>query len=110
MASGGGTTFLLAFLGVPCRHLSSMVLPGAASTYNCTEDGLSGWYNIKADGDNAYVYFGHGDKWDAANEGVKITAEEHITRFFRGEQLGYYTARGFVRLERIEFVPLIEEN
>jgi hypothetical protein len=90
--------------------MSSRVLPGAVGAYHFTEDGLYGWYNIKADGDTCYVYFGHGDKWDRDNEGVKITEEEHITRFFNGEKLGYYTAGGLVRLEKIEFVPLIEEN
>ncbi|MCK9629395.1 MAG: hypothetical protein M0R37_12500 [Bacteroidales bacterium] len=97
-----------AFVGLPCRTIWTRVLPGPVATYN-EEPNLSGWYNVKAEDDEAYVCFGHSGPWDLAVEGIWIVEGETICRFLDGTDLNYYTTAGRVRLELIEFVPLMKE-
>jgi len=105
--AGGGRPGSVVFTTPACRSIWTKVLPGPAATYN-SEERQTGWFNLKAEGGDAYVYFGHGDKWDHDNEGVMISEDETITRRLDDMPIGYY-AVGVVRLEKIEFVKLLED-
>jgi hypothetical protein len=91
------------FEDIPCRTVWTKVLP-ETGVY-AQEEHLDGWFNITAEGDNAYVFPGSGSlKWGKEFEGIFIPQNKTITRRLDNIDLGYYSAVGVVRLEKIEFV------
>jgi hypothetical protein len=94
--------------GEPCRSIWTKTLE-ASGAYGL-EEHLDGWFNITAEGGDAFVYPGAGArKWNTLFEGIFIPQGKTITRRFDDADLGYYSAAGHVRIERIEFVPLMED-
>ena len=108
MAGGGPARGSAVYEELPCRSIMTWVLPGPAAKYN-SEPRITGWLNITAEISDAYIYFGHGDKWDYTAEGVFVPQNKTITRRLDDMPIGYYSVAGVVRLEMIEFVKLLED-
>jgi hypothetical protein len=86
-----------------CRSIRSVALPEVAA-YGWSRH-LTGWFVVTAEGDDCYINPVDGrSEWDRTQVGIFIPETKSRVLRFDGNELGYYTAAGRVRLEEIVWV------